>query len=774
MKLQDLESNQTGSGRPAPEHQPTGIYRFGFAYGKFIHRTRWIVIALWVIALAASVPFAMRLPSILTGGGYSLPHSESGQVSKILGDTFHQPSAQLLIVFQSADTAASNPNFQAEVEKFISRAQAYPHVENVQVQGTGADGKTILVIVSFASSASNPEHSVSDFQAMLPAVDKANPARGYITGGPAVAAAIDQITAQDTGAAEQKALPIALVVLLIVFGTLVAALLPLMLALVAVPVALALIYIIALHTQTSIFVLNIATIVGLGISIDYSLFMTRRFRDELANGRGVDEAIGWTVSTAGEAILFSGLTVMIGFSGLLLIGMPFMTSFGIGGAVVVASAVLVALTLLPAILSVLGSKVNSLRLPGLGKLSMPKPEFPDGGGFWERWALGVMRHPIPIVVGVSALLLVLAFPVFSLNLGTTGASAVPANLEASRGLTILSEQFPSAKQNPIMIVARTPGGGSILTAGNLAKVEALTSWVAEREHIVAVVSLTRPPTGEGVPKLSVSELTVLYTSGAYKQYPVLVELVNSTTRDGTTIITAYPDTQMDSVAGKAVITGLRAGDQQAGEGLTMLVGGSQASSMDFNNYLYGNFPKAIVLILVATFVLLLVMFRSILLPLKAVLMNVLSVSAACGILVFIFQEGHFSNLFGFTTPGFIDSTIPILLFCILFGLSMDYEVFLLSRIQEEWQRTRNNRYAVARGLEKTGGVITNAALLFVIVTGAFAFTRLVITKEIGLGMTVAVLVDATVIRTLLVPATMRLLGRWNWWLPGRRVAEERE
>ena len=771
MKLQDLESIQTGSEKPAPGHGPTGMYRFGFTYGKFIHKTRWIVIALWVILLASSVPFAIRLPSILTGGGYSLPDSESGAVSKVLGETFHQPSAQLLVVFQSADTAVSNPKFQREVDNFISRAKAYPHVQQVQVQGIGLDGKTTLVVVSFDNAAPSPEHSVSDFQAMLPTIGNSTPARAYVTGGPAVAAAFDQITTQDTTAAEQWALPIALVVLVIVFGTLVAALLPLTLALVAVPVALGLIYLIALHTQTSIFVLNIATIVGLGISIDYSLFMTRRFRDELANGRSIDEAIGWTVSTAGQAILFSGLTVVIGFSGLLFIGMPLMTSFGIGGAMVVSAAVLVALTLLPALLSVLGPKVNSWRLPGLGKLTMAKPESRDDG-FWQRWSLGVMRHPVLIVMGVGALLLLLALPVLSLNIGTTGASAVPANTEASRGLAILSEQFPEVKQNPIVIVASTPDGSSILTADNLTKVDALSSWVAKQGRIVEVTSLTSLPAGEGMPKLSARELTKMYTSGAYRQYPALVELVNSTTRGDTTVITAYANTEMESVAGKAVITNLRAGDQKVAEGLGVLVGGSQASNMDFNDYLYGNFPRAIVFILVATFLLLLVMFRSILLPLKAVLMNVLSVSAACGILVFIFQEGHFSNLFGFTPQGFIDSTIPILLFCMLFGLSMDYEVFLLSRIQEEWLRTRNNRYAVARGLEKTGGVITNAALLFVIVTGAFTFTRLVITKEIGLGMTVAVLVDATVIRTLLVPATMRLLGRWNWWLPKLLVAKD--
>ncbi len=232
--------------------------------------------------------------------------------------------------------------------------------------------------------------------------------------------------------------------------------------------------------------------------------------------------------------------------------------------------------------------------------------------------------------------------------------------------------------------------------------------------------------------------------------------------------------KLDSSDGNALINNLRAGDTQAGQGLSVLVGGSQASDLDFNGYLYGNFPRSIIFILVATYLLLLLMFRSVFLPLKAILMNALSVAACYGLLVFVFQWGHFSNILGFTSNGFLDSTNPILLFCILFGLSMDYEVFLLSRIHEEWLRTHNNRYAVARGLEKTGGVITNAALLFVIVTGAFTFTSLLITKEIGLGMSIAVLLDATIIRTLLVPATMRLLGRWNWWLPGRPLPPRQE
>jgi len=251
-------------------------------------------------------------------------------------------------------------------------------------------------------------------------------------------------------------------------------------------------------------------------------------------------------------------------------------------------------------------------------------------------------------------------------------------------------------------------------------------------------------------------------------------VLNDTTNGNTTLITVMTKAKVDSSEGKALVDDLRAGDKSAAQGLTVLVGGEQADSLDFTHYLYGNFPWAILFILVATYLLLLLMFRSVFLPLKAILMNVLSVSACLGLLVFIFQWGNFSNILGFTSEGFLDSVIPILLFCILFGLSMDYEVFLLSRVREEWLRTHQNRWAVARGLEKTGGVITNAALLFVIVAGAFTFTSLVVTKEMGLGMAVAVLVDATIIRTLLVPATMRLLGRWNWWLPGKPLPSKQE
>ncbi len=515
--------------------------------------------------------------------------------------------------------------------------------------------------------------------------------------------------------------------------------------------------------------LNVATVVGLGISIDYSLFMTRRFREELAHGRSVRDAISLTLATTGEAILFSGLTVIIGFFGLFLIGIPFMTSFGIGGAVTVAAAVLGALTLMPAVLSILGPRVNALSVPLLGRLTAPRVEASDAAprGFWHRWALIVMRRPIVVLLASIAILVALGWPIFSMQVSTYGAVALPNSAEAQQGANILSQQFATEDANPVYVVVTAADGSSMLTSDNLAKVDNLTTWLAQQSHVTSALSLTRPPSANGSPSLSEAELAQLYTSGAYQQNPALAQLVTATTAGNTTVVTLTSNTKVDSEAGKALIDAIRAGDVAAAQGLQVQVGGVQALSLDFTRYLYGNFPKAILFILIATYFLLLLMFRSLLLPLKAVIVNVLSLAASYGVLVFVFQWGHFTNLLDFTSNGSLDSTIPIIIFCLLFGLSMDYEVFLLSRIREEWERTHDNRQAVALGLAKTGGVITNAALLFIIVTGSFTFTSLLSTKELGLGMSIAVLVDATVVRTLLVPATMRLLGRWNWWLPGR-------
>jgi len=752
-----------------------GFYRVGLAFGRLVYRFRWSIIVLWVIGLGISLPFTISVAKVLNGSSFSLSGSESDRVDQLMASTLHQNNSQVLVVFQATHVAVSDAQYQQEVQAFSNKAKTLAHVTNVVSGGTGLDGHATFVVVTYDTAWNYVESHLSDLRTILPQANASNPAQPYLTGGPVLDDAVSQITEQDVEAAELVALPIALLVLFLVFRSLVAALMPILLALVAVPVALAVIYAIALHLSTSIFVLNVASIIGLGISIDYSLFMTRRFREELAQGRSREEGIAWMVATSGEAILFSGLTVMIGFLGLLFIGIPFMTSFGIGGAVVVFIAVLAALTLLPAMLSALGTRINALRLPlpaRFGRRKARNVSVANGAdseerGFWGHWAEAVMRRPVLVLVVTSLLLIGMGWPIFSINIGSSDAAALPLSSEARQGFDILSAQFPAVNSDPISIIAQTTDGSSMLTPANVAKVEHLTQWLTTQAHVTNVTSLTRLPATPGSPVIPEAQLAQLYSTGAYQQSAGLQQFVTATTQGNTTLITVDTNAKKDSVEGKALIDLLRSGDKAAGQGLTVLVGGSQAGSLDFNRALYGKFPLTVLFILLATYILLLLMFRSVLLPLKAILMNVLSVCAALGMLVFIFQWGNLGNVLNFTASGFIDSAIPALMFCILFGLSMDYEVFLLSRMREEWLRTHDNRRAVARGLEKTGGVITNAALLFVIVTGAFTFTRLLITKEMGLGMTLAVLVDATIIRSLLVPATMRLLGKWNWWFPGR-------
>jgi RND superfamily putative drug exporter len=749
------------------------LYRVGLSYGQFIFRVRWIVVILWIAGLALSLPFARSIAGVLSGGGFSFAGSESVHVSTLLIDRLGMPPSQALVVFQSPATPVSDPAYQAEVQAFIQQAQVFPDVTSVVSGGVGQDGRTTFVVLSFDRAYNHTQQQMPALRKLLPTGTTAGPARAYLTGDAAVYDEFTSITQADATHAEEVALPLALIILVIVFGTLVAAATPLLLAVVSVPVALGILYGVAVHTETSIFVLNVSSLIGLGISIDYSLFMTRRFRDELAQGRSVREAVAWTVATAGEAILFSGLTVIIGFGGLLLIGVPFMTSIGIGGAVVVGVAVLAALSLLPALLAIVGPRINALWvLPRVGRRrASPVTADPDDAehqGFWHRLALAVMRRPVLVVVLVGVFLLALGWPTLDLNVGTPGSASLPASSPARQGLDILSQQFPDANSQPIDVVAQTSDGSSILSAENVGRVYDLTQWLSGRPHVVGTQGITAlPPGASGLPYTR-AQYEQIYATGAYLTNPALAavaQLVRATTRDDLTLITLKTDAPLYSAAGKALIDDLRAHTRVSG--LAVEVGGFQAVSLDFNRYLYNHFPRAILFILLATYLLLLLMFRSAVLPLKAIVMNVLSVSAAYGTLVYIFQWGNLSGPLHFTSDGYIDSTLPILLFCILFGLSMDYEVFLLSRIREEWLRTGNNQLAVARGIEKTGGVITNAALLFVIVCGAFAFTSLLTTKEIGVGLAVAITVDAAIIRTLLVPATMRLLGRWNWWLPGR-------
>jgi putative drug exporter of the RND superfamily len=757
--LPDAERPTTTDLSPEVPQIPPIKRGFGVRYAAFVLRFRWAIVAVWTVAIVASLPFTVHVTDHLTTGGFSWNGSESIKADNIIQSKFGTALPTATVVFRSTNTPVSDPAYQAELARFEKAAQGFKTAPNVLPVAsvtpgpTGADGRTTYVTVAFNLAEGSAEDAMASFHHLLPT---SGPAKAYLSGDTAAYAQISTITQSDLSQAEDLTLPLAGLALLLIFGTLVSTAIPLGMAIVVIPITLAIIYAISLQTTMSIYVINVSSVIGLGLSIDYSLFLVRRFRDELHAGRTPAEAVTVMLTTSGEAILFSGLTVLIGFSGLVLVGLPFMTSIAIGGVTIVGVAVLGALTLVPAVLSLLGHRVIQTRIPRPWRRATTVKQT-ETNSFWHRWALTVMRHPIVAMIGVLAILFLIASPLLSIQLGLPDTQVLPPTNEARQGLNILTQQFPDQQSNQMALVLQTRDGSPMLAAQNIEQLCAFSTKMSQVKDVSATIGLTSNPT------TSCQQYAALYSTGAFWRTSQLAQLVQATTNGDTTIVTLQTKLALDSIASKNLLHTVRG--LEAGAPFAMSVTGIQAISVDLGSYLYGNFPKSLIFILVATYIVLLIMFRSVFLPLKAVVMNILSVSAAYGVLVFVFQQGNLHSQLEFLVPGYVDMTTPILLFCILFGLSMDYEVFLLSRIREEWQHTHDNRYAVARGLEKTAGVITSAALMIMIVSGAFIFTHLTLTKEIGMGIAVAVIVDATIIRIVLVPATMRLLGKWNWWFP---------
>jgi RND superfamily putative drug exporter len=477
-------------------------------------------------------------------------------------------------------------------------------------------------------------------------------------------------------------------------------------------------------TDVSIFSINLVTMIGFGLAIDYALFIVTRFREELAKGKDVETALAVTMSTAGRTVAFSGITVGVAISSLVLFPVMFLRSMAYGGAAAVAIAMVAALTALPALLAVLGHRVNSLRLPFLRR----RPAGVSEHGAWYRLAHSVMRRPVRYLVVLIPLLLVLGIPFLQAQLGGVDHRALPSGATSRTVTETLQRDFAGAGGSDIYVAVRF----SSPPADPAAASSALAPYVGRLGQIADVDNVRLGGYSDGVASV------VVHTHFTGQELPA---------RD--------------------VVHDVRAVTPPAGT--TVEVGGETAAVIDLLDVLAERAPWMAGFIVLVTFVLLFVAFGSFVLPAKALVMNVLSLSAAFGAMVWIFQDGNLSGLLDFTPAGFLDATNPVLLFAVLFGLSMDYEVFLLSRIREEYDRTGDNTQAVALGLQRTGGIITSAALLLIIVVAAFSTSGIVFVKMIGVGLVIAIALDATIVRALLVPATMRLLGRVNWWAPGPLV-----
>jgi RND superfamily putative drug exporter len=728
--------------------------------GRFVVRRPRLVLGAWALLLLMALPLAPQAPGALSAGGFILDDLESARAKALLEDELGAPPSALVVVFSSPDLEAGTPAFELAAAEAMRDVADAPHVAGVvshllSPRQISADRHTAYDIVFLDLP---PDDSPEALPILRERLREAPGLEVELAGGPAFYGDVQTVSEEDLRRSELISLPLAALALVVVFGSLIAAGVPLVVGGAAVIVALAAIFGIASVTPMSIFVLNLATLLGLGLGVDYSLLMTSRYREELAKRApddpdAVSEAVRVTVATAGRAVFFSGLTVLLGLLGLVLFEFMILRSVGIAGAVVVGLAVVAALTLQPAILVLLGRNLDRFAIRKVAPTT-------STDGPWARLARRVMRRPVAVLLPTLAILLVLGYPFLHVRFNAPDSSVLPANVPSRAAFDRLQREFGEGEFAPISLAIRTQGDAT--TPANLALLYEYSRRLADDARVSRVDSLVDVDR-----RMSLEQYQLLYgdPNGPRDRF-VATGLAATTNGDLTTftLTTPYGPNREE---GRSLVTDLRdpTSDLAPPAGVEVLVGGGAADVSDVVDRVAADFPRTAAFIIVSTYLVLFVLLRSVILPAKALLMNTLSLTASFGALVWIFQDGNLSAPLGFQPLGFVETTLPVILFCVLFGLSMDYEVFLLSRMKEAWDKTGDNTEAVARGLERSGRIVTSAALIVVVVAGSFAFADIVLIKALGLGVAIAVALDATIVRALLVPATMRLLGRWNWWMP---------
>ena len=707
------------------------------------HRKR--VILAWIVVVVAGGWAASGLGSLLTNR-FSVPGSQAEQGRTLLGSHFQQRGdGDFTLIGQVTRGSAASPPFRRALEGAARRGA---RVIDGARAGIVQPASPTIAYIQITTPLENQDAS-DQTTAVRDAIGQVPGVRTYLSGAPAVNHDTQKIYNDDLAKGEMIAVPIALLVLLFMFGTLGGALVPLVFAATTIPTTLGIVWILAHYTDMAIYVENIVTLIGLAIAIDYSMLIVFRYREQLDAGNEPADALRATMATAGRATIFSGLTVAIGLALLVLMPLPFMRSMGLGGLFIPLVSIAASATLLPALLSVLGRGVNRFRI--VPRRILAKRAHTEGG-FWSTLARSIMRRPIPFLVVSAGIMLALVAQAFRIDLTSGDNRGTPKTTEATKGLALLERTLgPGALQPNILVVDTGRPGGAFGPRALAAQRRLAASLHADNEvapSTIVAPGLASPRPGRPpAPVLrKLEQASLVDPTGRYLQFRVA-----SKDDTGTPQAVDLVHRMRDTYVPRA-----RFG------GATYLTGAAPFG-VDFLSKAYGAFPWLIVAVLVISYLLLLRAFRSLLLPLKAVLMNLLSVGATYGVLVLVFQNNVDGSLFKALPQ--VEGWIPIFLFAMLFGLSMDYEVFLLSRMREEWDLTHDNEAAVARGLERTGRIITAAAIIMVAAFSGFMFGSFVGLQEFGVGLAAAIILDATVVRMVLVPATMKLIGDWNWYLP---------
>jgi RND superfamily putative drug exporter len=714
----------------------------------FIHRHRVATLAasLLVLCLAA---WQLARGGRLTGGAIHGLESERAQA---LADAVagRRQDTTFVAVLRAQDPTMDVVAFRGAVRESLDGVRKDPAVlavvgpDDPETFGMRTVNEGARAAYASITLAGDPNDALEAYPRVRPKL-RSDRLAVDCTGAVPFLHDLGETLAHDLALAELVSLPLALLVLVWIFGSVVAAALPVVVGGLAVATGTSVVLALSRHMELAEYTINVCSLVGLGVGVDYSLFIVSRYREALSSGREPREALAHALGTAGRVVAFSGLAVAIGLSGLLFFRRSYLEAMGVGGAIVVAFAVVFALTALPALLAVLGPRIE------LGRVPLRRPAGSDG--FWRRAAGRVMRHPLTVLVPTLALLLVLGAPFLGLRTTSADVRVLPEEAEAARAVHLLARYFPEAAANRIVVAVEFPTEPALAPA----RVAALGDFGRGLERLAGVTAVgsafpALPELAGGAPSAAPPEPS--------PEEATALELARRRFVGGRTVLfDVLTDLPPDSEGAREIVRSIRA-HRRVADG-TVVVGGQTAEDLDTQAYIFARTPRAVAFVVAVTLVLLFVFFRSVLLPIKAVGMNFVSIAGSFGALVWIFQEGH---LF-VREPRPLEPSLPILLFSILFGLSMDYEVLMLSRMREAWLRTARNEEAVAEGLEKSAGLITSAAVIMIAVFSAFALARVVLIRAVGFGTAFAVLLDATVVRLLLVPSTMRLLGPLNWWAP---------
>lgn len=726
-----------------------------FQLGHYIYRGRVFILLVWLMLVIACVPFLSSVISPFKNTGFVDETSSSVKADNFLDKQLGFGKKQLLITYHSDDLETNQPIFLKKIKKSLvdlikfslPYEIIYPGPNNKKQYSQ--DKHNAYVVVSFKSAEKLTPERLIEFKSLI----KQPTNMTMLVGGePIFIQEVNQQTQKDLYKADMVAAPISIIILIIVFGSLVAASIPMILGGSCALLILISLYILGHFFNLSIFTLNIALLLGLCLSLDYCLFFISRFREELKTDKSLEEVLSITLATAGKAIFFSGLAVFISLSALLFFPINILFSIGVGGLTAVFVAVLISIWVLPAILAIIGPHIN--RLPvAIFKHNQTTPP-----SFWKKLAQIVVKMPFLFFISALTFLLFLGSPFLKVQFGIADLHILPKHSESSQFFNNYKRDFNENELTPIVLLLHSETDKRILSKPILTKLYNFAEKLKENPAIKQINSIVSTNTS-----LTANQYYLLYKSKKNERGNSVNQLLKTTTGDKFTIMAIISKFNSNSPQTKALVNEIK--QMNPGIGLRLEVTGVPVNNIEVLDRIKALFPFTLVWIISLTYLILLILLRSLFLPFKAILMNLISLTASYGVLVFIFQQGHFHEWLNFQPQAVLDTSLLIIIFCALFGFSMDYEVFLLTRIKEHYVKTLDNNQSIVYGIANSSKIITSAAIIVIFLCGSFMVADVLMVKEFGLGIAVAIFVDAFIVRSILVPSTMALVKQWNWYLP---------